>query len=463
MRRLPSAVAAAIGGLVLAILVNSFVLMRLKPESRVPAAGEPTASRPAGDPGGPPPFAPPGAPPVGQGGPGPGGPGGPGPGGPGGPRMPAAPSEGAVEAAGPAIRAALTEPNFPGAELMDVAFVPPHVYVTGGVLSLATYRLDAPASGSGTVRLTPLPSSVLPGRGYRVHVVRPGLVAVSNKLESLLLVDVKKPESPRILSQIRSEGSSFEGLAASGDLLLAARRGVGLVAYDVRDPAAPRLAWTLADTQGAKDVAVVRNRAVVALGADGVAVVTFDRERPRLEGRVRTAGDARRVVLDGRHAYVAMGHRGVDVVDVERPTDPRVIGHLDSPSPIFAVAARDGFLYATAWSHLAAWNLSDPAHPKPVFDRGLGGAALDASVPLMTGIAAAGPWVVASEWSSVQVGYHDRQAVPRKEDLQAPTSYAGQGAGESAPDFIMKDFQGKPHHLADYRGKTVLLAFFAPY
>jgi cytochrome oxidase Cu insertion factor (SCO1/SenC/PrrC family) len=32
--------------------------------------------------------------------------------------------------------------------------------------------------------------------------------------------------------------------------------------------------------------------------------------------------------------------------------------------------------------------------------------------------------------------------------------------GQPAPDFTLPDETGKPHHLADYRGRTVILAFY---
>jgi peroxiredoxin Q/BCP len=32
--------------------------------------------------------------------------------------------------------------------------------------------------------------------------------------------------------------------------------------------------------------------------------------------------------------------------------------------------------------------------------------------------------------------------------------------GQMAPDFSLPDQDGKIHHLADYRGKTVVLAFY---
>src|SRR5690349_14163934 len=36
----------------------------------------------------------------------------------------------------------------------------------------------------------------------------------------------------------------------------------------------------------------------------------------------------------------------------------------------------------------------------------------------------------------------------------------GPEVGKPAPDFTLKDQSGKSHHLADYKGKTVVLAFY---
>ena len=36
----------------------------------------------------------------------------------------------------------------------------------------------------------------------------------------------------------------------------------------------------------------------------------------------------------------------------------------------------------------------------------------------------------------------------------------GPEVGQMAPDFSLPDQNGKIHHLADYRGKTVVLAFY---
>jgi len=134
-----------------------------------------------------------------------------------GPPMPTAPIDSPLATPGPAIRLARRSPSFPGSEFMDVALSPPYAYLTGGLVGLAVYRIETPARPQGDVRFTPLPKSLLGGRGYRIVVVRPGLIAISNTLEGVVLVDVRDPESPRLLSQIRSPEGAFEGMAVHGD------------------------------------------------------------------------------------------------------------------------------------------------------------------------------------------------------------------------------------------------------
>lgn len=42
----------------------------------------------------------------------------------------------------------------------------------------------------------------------------------------------------------------------------------------------------------------------------------------------------------------------------------------------------------------------------------------------------------------------------------AANADAGPEVGQVAPDFSLPDQAGTVHHLADYRGKTVILAFY---
>ena len=44
--------------------------------------------------------------------------------------------------------------------------------------------------------------------------------------------------------------------------------------------------------------------------------------------------------------------------------------------------------------------------------------------------------------------------------LAAANAGADVEVGQKAPDFSLPDQTGKIHHLADYKGKTVILAFY---
>ncbi len=43
---------------------------------------------------------------------------------------------------------------------------------------------------------------------------------------------------------------------------------------------------------------------------------------------------------------------------------------------------------------------------------------------------------------------------------QTPNAPAGLAVGDKAPDFALPGSDGKQHKLSDYRGKTVVLAWF---
>ncbi len=44
--------------------------------------------------------------------------------------------------------------------------------------------------------------------------------------------------------------------------------------------------------------------------------------------------------------------------------------------------------------------------------------------------------------------------------LSIGLAHAELNIGDKAPDFALPDQFGRMHHLADYRGKTVVLAFY---
>ncbi|MSR29027.1 MAG: redoxin domain-containing protein [Phycisphaerales bacterium] len=51
----------------------------------------------------------------------------------------------------------------------------------------------------------------------------------------------------------------------------------------------------------------------------------------------------------------------------------------------------------------------------------------------------------------------------KSKDGQAGRKHAGATVGQTAPDFTLSGVDGKTYHLADYKGKTVILEWFSPY
>ena len=103
---------------------------------------------------------------------------------------------------------------------------------------------------------------------------------------------------------------------------------------------------TLPLPEVAKDVCLDGNRALVALGAAGLAVVDVSRvDSPTIIARVDTPGDARRVACDRTFVAVADGTAGLAIVDISDPPGAFIAHQLLRIGDTACVVAADGVAY----------------------------------------------------------------------------------------------------------------------
>ena len=110
-------------------------------------------------------------------------------------------------------------------------------------------------------------------------------------------------------------------------LLVAAGR-LGLLTYEVVAGRPPTRQGSLAPGAPALAVASLGELALVALGGEGLLVVSLaNPAEPREISRIALPHGYRveRISLDGELAFVASGELGFSVIDLSEPANPRVI------------------------------------------------------------------------------------------------------------------------------------------
>ncbi|MBE7499890.1 MAG: Ig-like domain-containing protein [Verrucomicrobiales bacterium] len=125
-------------------------------------------------------------------------------------------------------------------------------------------------------------------------------------------------------------------------------------------PAITGVVGTLPLPGMAKDVCLDGNRALVALGSAGLAVVDVSRiESPTIIANVDTPGDARSVACDRTFVAVADGTAGLAIVDISDPPGAFIASQLNRLGDAHCVVAADGTAYVgTAAGEVIAVHLA---------------------------------------------------------------------------------------------------------
>ena len=142
--------------------------------------------------------------------------------------------------------------------------------------------------------------------------------------------------------------------------------GDELVYWDLSDTDAPTELDRLELDASGGDVAFDGSRVLVAMGAEGVAVVDIDGDTLVDRDSFDVQGSANQVALDGNYAYSA-SWTGFEVAWVG--TDgPLVLGHEDAVQLAFGIAAQGGNVAVADWFHARSFT----------HDRSLAGPEIDA-------------------------------------------------------------------------------------
>jgi photosystem II stability/assembly factor-like uncharacterized protein len=258
-------------------------------------------------------------------------------------------------------------------EVYDVAVSGRFAYVTDGAESgLRVLDLAAPSSG----HTWPAVRGRAEVRWADGYAVRDGFAYVPAWQEGLYVLDVRDPDAPRVLEDVRERIGAdlgvLEQVVLVEDRAYVVASYYGLVILDIAAPGAPRILGALPLDGMDGGVAVRGEYALVTLD-DGeqralAAIDVRDPKALREVGRASLDGHGYRVAVHGDQAYVSVldwrsrvVRGGLQVVDVSHPEQPQSVGFLNLPNGAFDVTVSGD--YAFIAGDAAGVYVADLANP----------------------------------------------------------------------------------------------------
>ena len=303
------------------------------------------------------------------------------------------------------------------------------------------------------------------------------------------------------MAEVTELVNSWDAAARDGWVFVADGLG-GLAVIDVRDPTAPLVA-AIHETAGvAVDVTLHDDLALVAMGSAGVELIDVSEPAaPVPVGSYDSSGLAITIDTDGDLLYIA-DWDDLEVVDIGDPAAPVLVGREETPVRAMGLAAADGLAYVADWSRLriyrhgptSAGDISAPlalefgdvpdgvATDSTITIANTGGGTLTVTEvisfdplfevlpPASFTVPPGGEHPVTIRYHNTQPGYDTSVLRIDSDDRDEPRlilPLSGEpdphdlDLGEPAIPFSLYDIEGTLHRLQQYRGRVVVLAFFA--
>jgi hypothetical protein len=211
----------------------------------------------------------------------------------------------------------------------DLAIAGEWVYVTGasGVWAVPAAG-PSPGQWVSRVDMLTVVDDVL---------VRGSLAYIAAWTQGVGVIDIARPDSPRLLALAAMDDQLATRLALDSDSLYAINEngrffltsGGYLGVYSISDPTGPVLRSTIAVPGHTYDVAAAAGYVYIAAGSAGLIVVDArDDSRPIVVAKVGVGWEAKNVAVLGGYVLVADVEAGLRVLDVAVPSAPRELAVL---------------------------------------------------------------------------------------------------------------------------------------
>ncbi len=318
--------------------------------------------------------------------------------------------------------------------------------------------------------------------------------------DGLEVIDISDPNAPAHVRTITSSDNAWDVFIDGGNLFVADGLS-GLKIYSLAQADNPQLIGALPTSGYSKEVTVVNQLAYVAVGSSGFDIIDVSQPAvPALLSNYATQfGITNHLAVDGDAVFTANWDL-VEAVDVSDPTRPVLMATEDTPTRAMGIAALNGRVFVTDWWFFRTFTFQPALTPdiqlRPtVHDFGFRGVGVPidqqiqvhnmGETPLqITNINSTNfrfsvqptaltvppgsmsevtatfiPTGIGTSFGLLQFISNDPD-----EGQKNMSVFGGESRlspGDSAISFTLAGLDGNIHSLEDYRGKIVILAFFA--
>jgi len=175
------------------------------------------------------------------------------------------------------------------------------------------------------------PALVQPLAERVFHVSARGAVGFAAVTAGLSVIDLSRPETPKILSLVPLPQSATFALSA-GDVVWVTQGPAGVYAIDTKAPLKPAILGHI-DTPGSAMMADLSGDVLaVADGSMGVAFFDVHRARePSPRGNLDPGGYCRGVEFFSHRLYACAGDAGIGVYRFEPPASLELVHRVETP------------------------------------------------------------------------------------------------------------------------------------
>lgn len=197
---------------------------------------------------------------------------------------------------------------------------------------------------------------------------------LADSAQTLSILDLSDPANPRFLGGFDSSPggaglfgptkSTLSSLAVNGDFVIATDLYMGLLAFEVTDPALPALVGEYSLKFGAQGVALSGIHAFVAAGGTGLWDFDMsDVSKPLVSANIDMLAYAQDVAVQDNYAYAADSQNGLVMINMSDPANPSLAGSY--PCATYDVVVGGKYAYISEiLSGFMVIDVSDPSRPK---------------------------------------------------------------------------------------------------